>query len=103
MHWVFSRQPPASRLIKLSLGEKLDVTFVCLVGCVFVLLAVSILALSTGACATIVDGTSQDISVTTVPGGATCEFERVGSVVGLIDATPGTIHVSKSKDSIVVT
>ncbi len=63
----------------------------------------SILALSTGACATIVDGTSQDISVTTVPGGATCEFERVGSVVGLIDATPGTIHVSKSKDSIVVT
>ncbi len=69
----------------------------------FVLLAVSILALSTGACATIVDGTSQDISVTTVPGGATCEFERVGSVVGLIDATPGTIHVSKSKDSIVVT
>ena len=68
----------------------------------FVLFAVSVLAFSTGACATIVEGTSQDIVVTTVPGGATCEFERLGSVVGMVDATPGTIHVSKSKDSIVV-
>jgi hypothetical protein len=68
----------------------------------FVLLAVSVLALSTGACATIVEGTSQDIAVTTMPGGATCEFERVGSVIALIDATPGTVHVSKSQDSIVV-
>ena len=55
----------------------------------FVLLAVSVLALSTGACATIVEGTSQDIAVTTMPGGATCEFERVGSVIALIDASSG--------------
>ena len=68
----------------------------------FVVLAVSVLALTTGACATVVEGTSQDIAVNTVPDGATCEFERVGAVIGLIDATPGTVHVSKSKDSIVV-
>lgn len=53
------------------------------------------LLLST-ACATITQGTSQNISVVTEPPGASCELRRNGAVVGLVNPTPGTLRVGKS-------
>lgn len=56
-----------------------------------------------GACSSIVEGTSQDISVNTDPQGARCEFKRQGESIGLVDPTPGEVTVDKTKHDIVVT
>lgn len=48
-------------------------------------------------CATVFEGTSQEISVVTNPPGATCEFDRQGMQVGTIANTPGTANIRKSK------
>src|SRR6185369_3446122 len=66
-------------------------------------LVAAVAAVSTlGACATVVSGTSQNISVRTEPDGANCRLERAGAVVGIINPTPGTVHVDKSKNDITV-
>lgn len=48
-------------------------------------------------CATIFEGTSQDISVVSNPAGASCVVERQGMIIARIDATPQTINVPKRK------
>lgn len=48
------------------------------------------------ACATIVTGTSQTVTVSTEPAGATCTFDRAGSRVGAVPTTPGSVRLSKS-------
>lgn len=58
---------------------------------------------SLGACATIVSGTSQSISVITDPDGANCKLERDGQVVGIVNPSPGTVRVDKSKNDITIT
>ena len=70
---------------------------------IFAVLLLSVFALSTGACATIVDGTSQEITVSTVPTGAACDLKREGATLAAIPVIPGTITVSKSQNSITVT
>jgi len=64
---------------------------------------VKALALSTGACATVVEGTSQEISVSTTPPGASCDFLRNGALIGAVPSTPGIVTVSKEQASITVT
>jgi hypothetical protein len=54
------------------------------------------------ACASIVDGTSQQIALDTNPSGATCTFERNGVFLSKIDNTPSSIYVKKSKYDIMV-
>src|ERR1700686_4916836 len=49
------------------------------------------------ACATITEGTSQDISVVTNPSGASCVFERMGMNIGNIVSTPATLNIPKRK------
>ena len=44
------------------------------------------------ACASIVDGTSQQIALDTNPSGATCTFERNGVFLSKIDNTPSSIE-----------
>jgi uncharacterized protein YceK len=61
-------------------------------------LAVSVTA--TG-CVSVFEGTSQDISVGTNPGGATCLFEREGKSIGTVQ-TPGVLTVRKSKHDITI-
>jgi hypothetical protein len=61
------------------------------------------LALGLGACATIVEGTDQTISISTAPTGASCTMVRAGQTIGLITATPGIANIEKSKNDIVVT
>jgi len=53
-------------------------------------------ALLTG-CASIFEGTSQQISVRTTPPGARCTFWRNGGLVADIPSTPGVVTVQKTK------
>ena len=61
------------------------------------------LALATGACSTIIEGTSQNISVSTQPPEASCELVRDGVVIGVIRSTPGSVKIEKNKQNIIVT
>ncbi len=54
------------------------------------------------ACATVTSGTSQNVSVITDPPGATCQIMRGGSVVGVVNPTPGTVNISKSGQALAV-
>ena len=55
-----------------------------------------------GGCATVFEGTSQEISVVTNPPGAYCSFERQGMQVGTIESTPGTANIRKSKYDVMI-
>lgn len=55
------------------------------------------------ACATIVAGTSQTVTVSTTPPGASCTLDRIGERVGAISPTPGSVRVDKSKNDLSVT
>ena len=67
------------------------------------LTALGALAFATGACSTIIEGTSQNISVSTQPPEASCELVRDGVVIGLISSTPGSVKVEKNKQNIMIT
>ncbi|MDZ4867362.1 MAG: hypothetical protein SGI91_08590 [Alphaproteobacteria bacterium] len=53
-------------------------------------------------CATLLEGTSQEILVSTNPSGATCTLEREGQVIATINATPGAALVKRRKQDITV-
>ncbi len=55
------------------------------------------------ACATIVNGSSQTVTVSTEPPGATCTVDRVGARIGAIAQTPGSVRLGKSKNDLSVT
>ena len=48
-------------------------------------------------CATIIEGTTQSISVVTFPTGAFCEISQNGKVIAHINSTPEIINVEKSR------
>lgn len=52
------------------------------------------------ACASITKGTDQNVVVNTSPQGARCELMRDGSILTIVDPTPGTINISKSSEDI---
>jgi uncharacterized membrane protein len=54
------------------------------------------------ACSTIVEGTDQNVTVTSEPDGAVCELMREGQAVGAVNSTPGLIEVDRSSDDITV-
>jgi hypothetical protein len=53
-------------------------------------------------CATIFEGTSQSVTISTDPPGADCTVDRAGSRVGQVNPTPGSIHIDKSKNDLSV-
>ena len=55
------------------------------------------------ACATLVNGSSQTVTVSTAPPGATCTVDRVGARIGAIAQTPGSVRLDKSKNDLSVT
>lgn len=59
-------------------------------------LAFLVAAIAVSGCSTILTGTSQGITVTTNPTGATCTIDRGGQRVGAIAQTPNTVQISKS-------
>lgn len=64
--------------------------------------AVAALGVALAGCATVFEGTSQEITVNTNPPGAVCVFQRQGMEVGRIGNTPGTANIRKSKYDIVI-
>ena len=54
-------------------------------------------------CATIFEGTSQSVQISTTPPGARCLVDREGARLGEVGSTPGSIRLDKSKNDIVVT
>lgn len=54
-------------------------------------------------CATILGGTSQNVSVETSPPGASCTADRQGSPVASVTATPGLMRVGKNGSDLSVT
>lgn len=65
-------------------------------------LAASIAACALSGCGTITQGTSQNITVTSSPPGAHCDFTRKGEHVATLDKTPGTVKVDKTKNDILL-
>ena len=51
-------------------------------------------------CATIIEGTSQTLTVTSEPPAASCTLTRAGQTVGAVPITPGSVVVSKSHNDI---
>ena len=66
------------------------------------IVALSLLVLAPG-CATIMEGSSQSVTVTTDPAGANCTVDRAGQHIGQVFPTPGSIHLDKSKNDLSVT
>jgi hypothetical protein len=65
--------------------------------------ALMLAATGLAGCATIVEGTSENVTVETNPPGATCAVDRDGLRLGVVPATPGSIHLAKSADDLVIT
>ena len=66
----------------------------------WVLTSLLLTALVLGACATIVEGSDQTVTVITEPPGAVCSFTRAGTTIGVANPTPSTVSLEKSKDNI---
>ena len=59
-------------------------------------------AASLSACSSIIEGTSQEVAVNTNPPGAMCRFEREGTVIATIPATPAATTIKKTKHDITI-
>ena len=60
-------------------------------------------AATLGACSTIIEGTSQEISISTKPPEASCALERDGVEIGRVPSTPGKVTIEKNKQNILIT
>jgi uncharacterized protein YceK len=66
---------------------------------------VSVVALAAGlvsGCATLLEGTSQEILISTNPAGATCTLEREGQTIATVAATPSAALVQRRKHDITI-
>lgn len=54
-------------------------------------------------CATIVSGKSQTITINSNPQGARCEVTRGGRIIAVVDKTPGSIYIEKTKEDLNIT
>ena len=57
-------------------------------------------ALLMSGCATIVKGGSQGVTIKTDPPGASCELNKQGKAVGVVNPTPGTIQLGKGASAV---
>jgi hypothetical protein len=65
--------------------------------------AVAFAAVCLSGCASVIEGTSQEIKVVTNPPGANCAFVREGSVIARVEQTPGGATIKKTKHDITLT
>jgi polysaccharide export outer membrane protein len=61
------------------------------------------LLLALSACASLVEGTTQNISVSTDPPGARCVLTRQGAALATVNSTPEVVTVKKTRDDITIT
>lgn len=62
----------------------------------------SIAALSLAACATIVEGTDQTVTVITDPPGAVCTLTREAAPAAVVNPTPGSVSLDKSAENVAI-
>ncbi|MCX7377867.1 MAG: hypothetical protein NTY94_14160 [Alphaproteobacteria bacterium] len=62
-----------------------------------------LLLLALPGCATIVHGTTQNLTVTTNPPGASCRLERDGVALAMANPTPATVRINKGRSDIIAT
>ena len=67
------------------------------------LLGAILVTSSLGGCATIIEGRSESIAVSSSPSGAHCDLERNGKRIAVVEQTPGSATVRKTKDDILLT
>ena len=60
-------------------------------------IALCALALGLSGCASIVEGTSQEVTVNTNPAGANCALNREGTSIARVNPTPGAATIKKTK------
>jgi hypothetical protein len=66
------------------------------------LLVVGLVGLTLSAFSSIIEGTSQEISINTNPPGADCSLDRQGVSIAHVNPTPGTATIKKTKYDITV-
>ena len=66
-------------------------------------LSALLLLLPLCACASIIDGSSQQITINTSPESADCELVRQDLPIGRINPPPGRVVIKKTKHDIIVT
>lgn len=66
------------------------------------LAAGAVAALALSGCATITKGSGQSVTVLTDPNGAQCKLDRSGMTLAIVNPTPGSVQVEKSKDTITI-
>lgn len=55
-----------------------------------------------GGCSSVLEGTTQDIVVSTKPSGADCDFVRGGHTIARVSPTPGSATVDKTRHDITI-
>jgi hypothetical protein len=58
------------------------------------------LALSLAGCSSIMDGSTQEVAITTNPPGADCALIREGKAIARVNPTPGTVSIARTKHDI---
>lgn len=58
--------------------------------------------LGVGGCSSVIEGTSQEITVNTNPAGANCALIREGAVIARVNPTPAAATIKKTKHDITV-
>ena len=66
------------------------------------LLAPLLLSLAATGCASIIEGTSQEISINTNPAAADCALKRQDQVIARVNPTPGAATIKKTKYDITI-
>lgn len=62
----------------------------------------TVAAVGVSACSSIVDGTTQQLFITTTPTGGNCDITRQGTTIGKVNPTPGNVVVEKTKHDITI-
>jgi hypothetical protein len=65
-------------------------------------LAAIFMLASVAGCASVISGTSQTLTLDTIPSGADCSLTRKGLVIGRVNPTPGAVYVQRTHDDITV-
>lgn len=60
------------------------------------------LVLSVCGCASIMEGTTQEVLINTSPEGANCALNREGQTIARVNPTPGAVTIKKTKDDITI-
>ena len=66
------------------------------------LAGLALAGLTLSACATITKGSDQTVTIQTDPAGAECRLERDGMTIAIVNPTPGSVQIDKSKHAVVV-